>query len=94
MDEGPGAAELAAAFAQDGVVCVRSALDPREVAIAARGIEAVLASPGPLALVASATGDPGRFTEDFCRWREIGEIERLARHSEIPRIAATLMLTF
>ncbi len=93
MDLMPGAAELAATFARDGVVCVRSALDPGEVAAAARGIEAVLASPGPLAQVASTTEDPGRFTEDFCRWQEIAEIERLARHSRIPRIAATLMVT-
>jgi ectoine hydroxylase-related dioxygenase (phytanoyl-CoA dioxygenase family) len=93
MELMPGAAELAAAFTRDGVVCVRSALGPDEVAAAARGIETVLASPGPLALVASAAGDPGRFTEDFCRWQQIPEIERLARHSAVPRIAATLMLT-
>ena len=55
----PGAAELAEAFARDGVVCVRAALDPAEVATAARGIEAVLASPGRLTLVASAPDDPG-----------------------------------
>ena len=93
MEPMPGAAELAEAFARDGVVCVRAALDPGEVAVAARGIEAVLASPGPLTLVASAADDPGRFTEDFCRWQEVGEIEHLARHSRIPRIAAALMRT-
>ena len=49
MELMPGAAELAEAFARDGVVCVRSALDSGEVAAAASGIEAVLASPGPLA---------------------------------------------
>jgi hypothetical protein len=48
MELMPGAAELAEAFARDGVVCVRSALDPPEVATATRGIEAVLANPGPL----------------------------------------------
>ncbi len=93
MEPMPGVAELAEAFARDGVVCVRSALDPGEVAAAAAAVEAVLASPGPLALVASAPGDPGRFTEDFCRWQDIPGIEKLARHSRIPRIAATLMLT-
>ena len=93
MELMPGAAELAEAFARDGVVCVRSALDPGEVATAARGIEAVLAGPGPLAVVASAADDPGRFTEDFCRWREVAEIEHLAGHSRIPRIAAALMRT-
>jgi len=93
MEPMPGTAELAEAFARDGVVCVRSALDPGEVAAAAAVIEAVLASPGPLAQVASAPGDPGRFTEDFCRWQDIPRIEELARHSRIPRLAATLMLT-
>ena len=93
MEPMPGAAELAEAFARDGVVCVRSALDPSEVAVAVTAIDAVLASPGPLALVASAAGDPGRFTEDFCRWQDVPGIEELARHSRIPRIAATLMLT-
>ena len=93
MELMPGAADLAEAFARDGVVCVRAALDPAEVATAARGIAAVLASPGPLTQVASAINDPGRFTEDFCRWQEVAEIEHLARHSRVPRIGATLMRT-
>ena len=93
MEPMPGVAELAEAFARDGVVCVRSALDPVEVAAAAGAIDMVLASPGPLALVASGSGDPGRFTEDFCRWQDIPRIEELARHSRIPRIAAALMRT-
>ena len=83
--------EMAAAFARDGVVCVRSALNPAEVAAAVAAIDAVLASPGPLAQVASAPGDPGTFTEDFCRWREVPEIEQLARHSQVPALAAALM---
>ncbi|MGN6174043.1 MAG: hypothetical protein ACTHPS_14045, partial [Streptosporangiaceae bacterium] len=58
---------LAAAYARDGVVRVRSVLDAGQVAAAARGIGAVLASPGPLAQVASGDDDPGAFTEDFCR---------------------------
>jgi ectoine hydroxylase-related dioxygenase (phytanoyl-CoA dioxygenase family) len=85
--------EAAAAFARDGVACVRSVLDPGEVAAAAAAIDAVLARPGPLAQVASAPGDPGAFTEDFCRWREIAQIERLARHSRVPAVAAALMAT-
>jgi ectoine hydroxylase-related dioxygenase (phytanoyl-CoA dioxygenase family) len=84
---------LAAAYARDGVVCVRSALDADEVATAARAIDAVLASPGPLTQVASGADDPGAFTEDFCRWREVPEIERLAKQSRVPAIAAALMAT-
>ena len=85
--------ELVAAFARDGVVCVRSVLDPGEVVTAARGIDAVLARPGPLAQVASGAGDPGAFTEDFCRWQEIPEIEQLARYSRVPAVAAALLAT-
>jgi hypothetical protein len=51
--------ELAAAFARDGVACVRGVLDPAEIAAAVAAIEIVLAAPGPLAQVASGLGDPG-----------------------------------
>jgi ectoine hydroxylase-related dioxygenase (phytanoyl-CoA dioxygenase family) len=84
---------LAADFARDGVVCVRSVLDAGQVAAAARAIGAVLTRPGPYAQVASGADDPGAFTEDFCRWREIPELEQLARHSRVPAIAAALMAT-
>jgi ectoine hydroxylase-related dioxygenase (phytanoyl-CoA dioxygenase family) len=85
--------DLATAFSRDGVVCVRAALDPAEVAEAASAIEEVLANPGPLAQVASSSDDPGMFAEDFCRWQQIHQIERLARHSRLPAIAAALMAT-
>jgi ectoine hydroxylase-related dioxygenase (phytanoyl-CoA dioxygenase family) len=84
---------MAGAFSRDGVVCARSVLDPTEVAVAAAAIDAVLASPGPLAQVASGPGDPGAFTEDFCRWREVPGIEQLARHSRVAAVAAALMGT-
>ncbi len=86
-------AELAGAYARDGVVCIRGVFDPDELATAARAIEIVLASPSPIAQVASGADDPGSFFEDFCRWREIPEIEQLARHSRVPQIAAVLMST-
>src|ERR1700753_4357089 len=83
----------AAAFARDGVACVRGVLTPADLASAAACIEAVLAAPGPAAQVASSPDDPGSFAEDFCRWQEISEIEALARHSAVPQIAAELMST-
>jgi ectoine hydroxylase-related dioxygenase (phytanoyl-CoA dioxygenase family) len=86
-------AEAVAAFAQDGVVCVRQVLSTQEVAAAAAAIDAVLASPGPLAQVASGAGDPGAFTEDFCRWREIPQLGQLARQSRVPAVAAALLAT-
>jgi ectoine hydroxylase-related dioxygenase (phytanoyl-CoA dioxygenase family) len=80
-------------FARDGVTCVRGVLGPDELAAAAEAIEQVLTSPGPLAQVASAPGDPGAFTEDFRRWAELPLIERLARRSGVPAIAAALLAT-
>src|ERR1700734_800627 len=80
--------EAVAAFARDGVVCVRQVLRADEVAGGA-----VLAGPGPLAQVASGADDPGAFFEDFRRWQEIPQIERLARHSRVPAAAAALMAT-
>ena len=85
--------EAVAAFARDGVVCLRSVLDAGQVAVAADAIGDVLARPGPLAQVASAADDPGAFTEDFCRWQEIAQIEQLARHSRVAEAAAALMAT-
>jgi ectoine hydroxylase-related dioxygenase (phytanoyl-CoA dioxygenase family) len=85
--------EVVAAFARDGVVCVRAVLDTDEVKAAADAIDAVLAAPGPLAQVASGAEDPGAFIEDFCRWREVPHIERLARNSRVPALAAALMAT-
>ena len=85
--------EAAAAFARDGVVCVRQVLSADEVAAAAVAIDAVLAGAGPLRQVASGADDPGAFVEDFCRWQEIPRIERLARHSRVPAVAAALMAT-
>ena len=80
-------------FAADGVVCVRNVLEADEVMAARTAIERVLATPGPLAQVASGPGDPGQFFEDFCRWNDVIEIEELARHSAVPAIAGHLMDT-
>jgi ectoine hydroxylase-related dioxygenase (phytanoyl-CoA dioxygenase family) len=85
--------EVVAAFARDGVVCLRQVLEAGEVATAAEAIDAVLARPGPLAQVASGADDPGGFVEDFCRWQEIPQIEHLARYSRVPALAAELMAT-
>ncbi|MDR2985842.1 MAG: phytanoyl-CoA dioxygenase family protein [Nocardiopsaceae bacterium] len=93
MTDEKNTAEFANAFTRDGVVCVRNVLDAAELDEAAAAIDAVLAEPSPLAQVASGPDDPGSFTEDFCRWQEVPAIERLARYSRVPAIAATLMRT-
>ena len=93
MTDATDTVSLAEDFARDGVVCARGVLDGAELNEAAAAIEAVLAKPSPLTQVASGPDDPGAFTEDFCRWQEVPVIERLARHSRVPGIAAALMRT-
>ena len=78
-------------YQRDGAVVIRSALDASELAQLERRIEANLAAPGPLAAVASAADDPGRFFEDFCNWQRIPEYEHIMRHSALPSISAQLM---
>lgn len=78
-------------FDRDGVIIVRGLFSPDEVATIERGIERVLADPGPMFKVASQPDDPGRFVEDFCRWQEIEEIESIARTSRAADAARELM---
>jgi ectoine hydroxylase-related dioxygenase (phytanoyl-CoA dioxygenase family) len=80
-------------FAIAGVVCVRNVLNSDEIELARTAIERVMTAPGSLAQVASGADDPGRFFEDFCRWTDVEEIERLANFSAVPEIAAQLLAT-
>jgi ectoine hydroxylase-related dioxygenase (phytanoyl-CoA dioxygenase family) len=80
-------------FAIAGVVCVRNVLNSDEIELARTAIERVMTAPGSLAQVASGAEDPGRFFEDFCRWTDVEEIERLAKFSAVPEIAAQLLAT-
>jgi ectoine hydroxylase-related dioxygenase (phytanoyl-CoA dioxygenase family) len=80
-------------FAMAGVVCVRNVLNSDEIELARTAIERVMTAPGSLAQVASGADDPGRFFEDFCRWTDIDEIERLTKFSVVPEIAAQLLTT-
>ena len=79
------------AFHRDGVLIVRGLFTPDEVALMERGIERVLADPGPMFKVASLPDDPGRFAEDFCRWQDIEEFSALAFDSQAADAARELM---
>ncbi len=83
--------EQIAEFHRDGVIVVRNLFSAPEVATIERGIERVLADPGPMFKVASQPEDPGRFVEDFCRWSEVEEIEQVARTSRAADLAQQLM---
>ena len=78
-------------YATDGAVVVRQAFTSEEVAEVAAGIEANLAAPGHLALVASEADDPGYFVEDFCNWSRISQYESFIRNSAAATIAKQLM---
>ncbi len=80
-----------AAYRRDGAVVVRGLLDRATLAEVSEAIDANLAEPSPLAIVASGAEDPGRFVEDFCNWRRFGAYERTARSAPVAAAAAALM---
>jgi len=77
------------AFRRDGAVCLRGLLDADQLALAAAGIEAVLADPSPLAIQAAPPGQ-GSFAEDFRNWKRVPAIETLARCGAVAGAAARL----
>lgn len=79
------------AFARDGAVCLRGLLNPDEVALLRRGIDANIAAPSPRAKVASRADDPGFFIEDFCCWPENPAYRRFIFDSPLAAAAARLM---
>jgi len=83
--------EIVAAFQRDGAVCLRGILQPDEVAVLARGIDANLAAPSPRAIVASRPDDPGFFIEDFCNWQENADYRATALDTALPEAAGLLM---
>lgn len=91
IDSSTIADTLAPAFASDGAVLVRGALNADQIALAARGIDAVLADPSPLAITASNDDDPGSFVEDFRNWQRIEPIRTLALDPGLGALAAGLM---
>ena len=82
---------LARQYQADGAVVVRGAFTPDEVERVRAGIDANLASPGPLAGVASTGDDPGRFFEDFCNWRRIAQYQQFVETSPAAAISGRLM---
>jgi ectoine hydroxylase-related dioxygenase (phytanoyl-CoA dioxygenase family) len=77
-------------FQRDGAVCVRGAVSPEHLELAAEAIEANLADLSPLGKRASADSD-GAFVEDFCNWSRLPSIEKFIRESGAAAIAAELM---
>jgi ectoine hydroxylase-related dioxygenase (phytanoyl-CoA dioxygenase family) len=83
--------ETVEAYRRDGAVCVRGLFTQEWVDLTRRAIDAILASPSELAIVASRADDPGRFVEDFRNWQRIPELEELVRRSPAAAAAGELM---
>ena len=75
---------------RDGAICVRGALSPNDVALAARAIDANVADLSPLAKRASESAD-GAFIEDFRSWSRIADMEQFITTSPVAAIAANVM---
>ncbi len=78
-------------YAAQGVVCLRGAIEPRWLALLARGVEHNLAEPGPFAKHYTPAGAPGYFFGDYCNWRRIPEYREFLLHSPAAELAAQLM---
>jgi ectoine hydroxylase-related dioxygenase (phytanoyl-CoA dioxygenase family) len=79
------------AFQADGAVVLRRLLEPAEVELLRRGIDANLAHPSPRAKVASSRDDPGYFLEDFCCWQENPCYRQFIFESQLGEVGARLM---
>ena len=83
--------DTVAQFQRDGAVCIRQLFRPDEIEELRAGIELNLAAPSPRVKVASGAGDPGRFVEDFCNWRENPHYRHFIFDSALAATAGRLM---
>jgi ectoine hydroxylase-related dioxygenase (phytanoyl-CoA dioxygenase family) len=80
-----------AAFAADGVVCLRGALDPAVVIAMAEPVERALRSDATAELSALATSPSGRFAAGVDHWREHVEFRAFACAGDLPGVVASLL---
>ena len=80
-----------AAYARDGVVCLRGQFDARWVERLRAAIERDLAAPGPHATNFAEGSSAGRFFGDMYMWRRDPEFRAAALESPAAAIAARLM---
>jgi ectoine hydroxylase-related dioxygenase (phytanoyl-CoA dioxygenase family) len=84
-------ADLIDRFQRDGAVHIPQLFGAHELAELRAGIDMNLAQLSPRAKVASNPGDPGRFVEDFCNWRENPHYLRFIFESALAETAGRLM---
>ena len=81
------------AFAADGVVCLRAALDPGALAAMAGPVEIALGSDATAELSAFAPSPTGRFAAGVDHWRDQPEFRAFACAGDLPRLVASLLAT-
>jgi ectoine hydroxylase-related dioxygenase (phytanoyl-CoA dioxygenase family) len=84
------AADLGAAYRQDGAIVIRGAFKDWVETLRA-GFERNLKAPGPFAIENTGTGEAGRFFEDYCNWQRIPEFKDFILNSPAAAIAGAVM---
>lgn len=77
-------------FREDGVVCLRGALDSEWIALMTAALEEVLADPGPQGKAYPDMGS-GRFGYDTFMWTRNDAFRRFQEASPLPHLAAQVM---
>ncbi|MFN0164176.1 MAG: phytanoyl-CoA dioxygenase family protein [Burkholderiales bacterium] len=62
---------IRAAYAEDGVVCLRGIIEPHWISRLREGVEENMRTPGPYAKRYTPEGQPGFFFGDYCNWQRI-----------------------
>jgi ectoine hydroxylase-related dioxygenase (phytanoyl-CoA dioxygenase family) len=87
----PLSSDVVDAFRRDGAAPLRGIIAQSDVEALRCGVDSLLNHPSPRAKMAAAAGDPGRFFEDFCNWREQPNFRRFIDDGPLAAAAAALM---
>ena len=78
-------------YRAQGAIVVRQLFSADEIKLLEQGIAENMATPSPLAIVASRPEDPGYFIEDFCNWQRIDAYKRFVFETRAAEVAGQLM---
>jgi ectoine hydroxylase-related dioxygenase (phytanoyl-CoA dioxygenase family) len=79
------------AFQRDGAAPLRGLVSLSDIQALREAVDALMVAPSPRAKLATAAGDPGRFFEDFCNWRDIAAFTRFIEDGPLAAAAGALM---
>ncbi len=87
----PVSTEDIAAYARDGVVCLRAVVPPAWIDRLRLAVEADMAEPGPDVEIYTKAGDPGLFFNDFDLARRWPDLDAFVREGPLGAVAGALM---